>query len=110
MYGYDILCWISKVPFEIPHKISYSYIERYVFLYNIEISRALRFKGSYAFLKRPPRRIILCMRQVNQRWRYNVTSSLTSSLIGWVHTQNDPWDLEDYNAAIFWGIPGPAFW
>ena len=29
MYGLDILCGISKVPFEIPHKISYPYIERY---------------------------------------------------------------------------------
>ena len=27
MYEYDILCGISKVPFEIPNKISYSYIE-----------------------------------------------------------------------------------
>ena len=31
MYGQDILCGISKVPFEIPHKISYPYIERYDF-------------------------------------------------------------------------------
>ena len=30
MYGLDILCGISKVPFEIPHKISYPYIERYL--------------------------------------------------------------------------------
>ena len=29
MYGQDILCGISKVPFEIPHKISYPYIARY---------------------------------------------------------------------------------
>ena len=28
MYGYDILCGISKGTFEIPHKISYPYIER----------------------------------------------------------------------------------
>ena len=28
MYGWDILCGISEVPFEIPHKISYPYIER----------------------------------------------------------------------------------
>ena len=28
MYGYDILCAISKGTFEIPHKISYPYIER----------------------------------------------------------------------------------
>ena len=31
MYGLDILCGILKVPFEIPHKISYPYIERYDF-------------------------------------------------------------------------------
>ena len=36
MYGLDILCGISKVPFEIPHKISYSYIERYVFYTTLE--------------------------------------------------------------------------
>ena len=30
--------------------------------------------------------IILCMRPANERRRYNVTSSL----IGWPHTQNDP--------------------
>ena len=29
MYGYDILCVISKGTFEILHKISYPYIERY---------------------------------------------------------------------------------
>ena len=46
MYEQDILCGISKGTFEIPHKISYSYIERYRFLYNIEILRALRFKSS----------------------------------------------------------------
>ena len=32
MYELDILCGISKVPFEIPYKISYPYIERYAFL------------------------------------------------------------------------------
>ena len=31
MYGQDILCGISKVPFEIPLKIPYPYIERYDF-------------------------------------------------------------------------------
>ena len=31
MYGLDILCGISKAPFEIPHKLSYPYIERYDF-------------------------------------------------------------------------------
>ena len=41
MYGWDIMFGISKVPFEIPRKISNSYIERYDFLYNNEILRAL---------------------------------------------------------------------
>ena len=50
MYGYDILCGISKGTFEIPQKISYSYNERYDFyIYNIEMLRALRFKSSLAF-------------------------------------------------------------
>ena len=31
--------------------------------------------------------IILCMRPVNERRRYNITSSL----IGWAHSQNGPW-------------------
>ena len=30
--------------------------------------------------------IILCMRPANERWRYTVTPSL----FGWTHTQNDP--------------------
>ena len=33
MYGLDILCGISKGTFEIPHKISYPYIERYGFIH-----------------------------------------------------------------------------
>ena len=37
MYGQDILCGISKVPFEIPHKISYPYIERCVFYSHVNI-------------------------------------------------------------------------
>ena len=31
--------------------------------------------------------IIFCMRPANNRWHCN----MTSSLIGWVHTPNDPW-------------------
>ena len=52
MYGQDILRGISKVRFEIPHKISFPYFERY-YIINNEILRALRFKSSYVFLKRP---------------------------------------------------------
>ena len=32
-------------------------------------------------------RIMLCMHPTNERWCYNVTSPL----IDWAHTQNDPW-------------------
>ena len=44
MYGYDILCGISKGTLK-----SILHMQ-----YNIEIFRALRFKSSYAFLN-PPR-------------------------------------------------------
>ena len=29
MYGWDILCGVSQGTFEIPHTISYPYIEKY---------------------------------------------------------------------------------
>ena len=35
MYGKDVLSGISKGTFEIPHKISYPYIETFDFLYKI---------------------------------------------------------------------------
>ena len=50
MYEWDILCGISKGTFEISHKMSYPYIERYNFLYKAEILRVLRFKSSEVFL------------------------------------------------------------
>ena len=37
MYGSDILYVISKVPFEIPHNISYPYIERYDFYTTLKV-------------------------------------------------------------------------
>ena len=36
--------------------------------------------------------IILCMCPTNERWHYNVKSSL----IGWAHTQNDPWKSHNH--------------
>ena len=50
-------------------------------------------------------RVILCMRPANERWRYSVMPSL----IGWVHTQNDPWvcydtdfDISVDDGAVLW--------
>ena len=37
MYGQDILCGISKGTFEIPHKMSYPYIERCEFYSHMKI-------------------------------------------------------------------------
>ena len=48
----------------------------------------------------------LCMRSANERRRYSVTSSL----IGWAHTQNDPWNNITYAGSNFaseirWRLP-----
>ena len=40
---------------------------------------------------------ILCMRPTNETWRYTVTSSL----IGWAHTQNDPWSSHYNGQTLF---------
>ena len=42
-YGYDILCGIANGTFDITHKISHPYIERYGFYSNL---RALRLNNS----------------------------------------------------------------
>ena len=44
------------------------------------------------------------MRPSNERWRYNVTSSL----IGWVHTQNDP--CRHYNGNYDGGKIESSYW
>ena len=47
MYGKDILCGISKVPFEIPHNISYPYIERSAFYSQVEELLDLRARKPF---------------------------------------------------------------
>ena len=53
MYGQDILCGISKVPFEIPHKISYPHIERCVFLSAMKMWELLDLRVHKCFWNGP---------------------------------------------------------
>ena len=53
MYGLDILCGISKVTFEIPHKISYPYIERSVFYLDVKIEELLDLRAHAHFWDLP---------------------------------------------------------
>ena len=53
MYGYDILCEIWKVPFEIPHKISYPYIERYDFYTTLKCYELLDSRAHMCFWNTP---------------------------------------------------------
>ena len=46
MYGWDILCGISKVPFEIPHKISDPYIEICNFYTTLNLGAHHRFSNA----------------------------------------------------------------
>ena len=49
MYGQDILCGISKVPFEIPNKVSYPYIERYDFFTTLKFCELLHLRVDICF-------------------------------------------------------------
>ena len=49
MYGKDILCGISKGTFEIPHKISYPYIERCGFYSQVKIEELLNLRAHKCF-------------------------------------------------------------
>ena len=59
------------------------------FLYNIGILRALRFKSSYAFLKRPPGIIATIISQVNHQSSSTFSASNISSKIIWLHQLHD---------------------
>ena len=53
MYGWYILCGISKVPFEIPHKISHPYIKRCVFYWDVKIQELLDLRAHKCFWNAP---------------------------------------------------------
>ena len=53
MYGLDILCGISKGTFEIPHKISYQYIERCGFYSQVKILELLDLRAQKCFWNAP---------------------------------------------------------
>ena len=54
--GKIILCGISKGTFEIPHKISYPYIERCVFYSQVKIQELFDLRAHKCFWNAPPRR------------------------------------------------------
>ena len=72
MYGQDILCGISKGTFEIPHKISYPYIERHDFQTKLKFQEFLELIS--VFEKKTPSPISLA-------WLYLTKSS--QHLDGW---------------------------
>ena len=53
MYGSDILCGISKGTFEIPHKISYPYLERCRFYLQVKILELLELRALTRFWNAP---------------------------------------------------------
>ena len=90
VYGKEIFVWNFKdalilALFEIPYKNMLPVIQPCVSVLYLEVTVILLhfiYKGE---LTAHPR-IILRMCPANGRWHYNVTSSF----IGWAHTQNDP--------------------
>ena len=50
---YDILCGISKVLLDIPHKISYPYIERYDFHTKLKFEELFDLRNHTRFLNAP---------------------------------------------------------
>ena len=74
-----------------PHMLLWSI--KYLFItlvieYELLVIKIKIFE-SRTFSKTVKSGIILCMCPANERWRYSVTSSL----IGWAHTQNDPYEM-----------------
>ena len=58
MYGVDILCGISKVPFEIPHNISYPYIKIWIFNSQVKMQVLLDLRAHQYFWSSLPELIM----------------------------------------------------
>ena len=67
MYGSDILRGISKVPFEIPHKISDPYIERYDFYTTSKFSELLDLRAHTRYWNAPPDHQMSCSELTRMR-------------------------------------------
>ena len=53
MYGQDILCGISKGTFEIPHKVTYPYIEICKFYCQVKFQELLDLRAHMCFWNAP---------------------------------------------------------
>ena len=82
MYGYDILCGISKAPFEIPHKISYPYIERYEFYTTLKFYKLLDLRAHMRFWNARRLQIVIDIRAwISICIHWTLRSSISHSCI-----------------------------
>ena len=106
MYGYDILCGISKVPFEIPHKISYPYIEirkSKDYVYGIWVYKALGIWKCYYRVKKSLVSYVKPWTEARYNNKYmKYHSKLTYQLSFWNVSRK-----VDYHAGGKWFIHGP---
>ena len=54
-----IMCGISKFTFEIPHKMSYPYMERYDFYTTLKFSKLLDLRALTSFWNAPLKHIVI---------------------------------------------------
>ena len=59
MYGLSILCGISKVPFEIRHKIFYPYFEKWPFYTMLKIQKNSHLIARMRFWNAPPSEMLV---------------------------------------------------
>ena len=83
--------WILIKTFPVTHKINHLNCSANI--------KSTMVTGQQQLLTKIAYRIILRMRPANERWRYSVTSSL----IAWVHTQNDPEHTNQHTQG--WAVP-----
>ena len=89
MYGQDILCGITKVPFKIPHKISYPYIERCHFYTALKFQELLDLRAHKCFELPPP---LNCYSFDNRCQTINHNNYYEDSIV--IFKQNDIWECK----------------
>ena len=96
MYGYDIWCGISKGTFEIPHQISYPYIERYDINTTSTFQELLALRGHMCFwnvvqvpmCQIPPRPNNLMSKSIKPTRRFLSLYTLKDSIMPFKHARD----------------------
>ena len=114
MYGQDILCGISKGTFEIPHKISYPYIERCRFYSHTDLKALIGYQICYPMQTWPLVSRVLCWpwwrdprdpsHKSQNADKYPTMHHFVTEMCTYEHISVTKWCIVGYGTGTLWDV------